>query len=50
MILKTIDDSHIKLQIEIHRKVCLQNTAKPMFYGSVIKTTSQSCGIQHQNL
>ncbi len=47
MRLKTIDDSHIKLQIEILRKIFLQNTVKPMFYGNVMKTKIQNCGIQH---
>ncbi len=55
MRLKTTNDSHIKLKMEINGKVCTlpiylklnKNTTKSMFYGSVIKTTSPIYGIQH---
>jgi len=58
MKLKTTNDSHIQLEIEIHKKVCTllvywklyKNLTKFMFYRSVIKTTNQIYDIQHLNL
>jgi hypothetical protein len=53
--IKATNDSHVKLKMEINGGVCIlpfywkfsKNATKYMFYGSVIKTTSRICGIQH---